>query len=67
MENLDQVKSSLDKDIHRLRKTCTKLFESNKLRKLQITQFNLFIKKLLLENRITVEELSQYILKREKK
>lgn len=65
MENTDKIKQNLQKDINRLRKTCTKLGESNKLRKYQIKQFNIFIKKLLEENRITKDEISQFMDKKE--
>lgn len=40
MENINKIKSSLQKDINRLRETCTALNESNKLRKYQINRFN---------------------------
>ena len=63
-ESLAKTNSTFQKDITRLRKTCIKLNISNTLRKHQITQFNLFIKKLLKENRITKEEVSQYMEKR---
>jgi len=64
MENEAKISSSLQKDINRLRKTCTELSESNRLRKLQIKQFDLFIKKLLSEDRITTEEISMFMDKK---
>jgi 3-oxoacyl-[acyl-carrier-protein] synthase III len=65
MENSDKIRQSLQKDINRIRKTCTQLGESNKLRKHEIKQFNMFIKKLLKENRITKDEISQFMDKKE--
>lgn len=64
MENSDKIKQSLQRDINRLRKTCTELSESNRLRKHQITQFNTFIKKLLKEGRISIDEISQFMNKK---
>lgn len=65
MENINKIKSSLQKDINRLRETCTVLNESNKLRKYQISRFNCLVKKLLNENRLTVEELREFMDKKE--
>ncbi len=64
LEN-SKTMSSLHKDINRLRNVCTKINECNKLRKYQITQFNLFIKKLLLEERITKDEISKFMCRKE--
>lgn len=65
MKNSDKINSSLSKIINRLRHNCIILDKSNRLRKYQIQQFNLFITKLLQENRITKEEISQFIHKKE--
>ena len=64
--NYEKGYFSLQKDVQRLKYTCTKIFECNKLRKGLITQFDMFIKKLLDENRITKEEISQFMDKKPK-
>ncbi len=55
------IQSSYQKDINRLRKKCITLNHINSLRKHQITQFNMLVKKLLDENRITKEEVGVFI------
>lgn len=57
MDNFQKTMSSLQKDINRITKHCDDLRKINLLRKHQITQSNLFFKKLLDEKRITNEEL----------
>ena len=65
MTEASKIRSSYQKDINRIRKKCNKLYISNALRKYQISQFDIFIKKLIKENRITKEEISQFMEKRE--
>lgn len=62
----NKINSSLQKIINRLRSNCITLGESNRLRKKQIHQFHLLLDKLLQENRITKEEISQFIHKKGK-
>ena len=61
MEKEIKMTSTFQKKINRLIKYCTTITESNKLRKIQITQYRNFIQKLLNENRITKEEHSEFI------
>ena len=65
MQKTDKIMSTLQKDINRLKGTCARLDKSNTLRKHQITQFNLLVKKLLSEGRITKDEISEFIEKKE--
>ncbi len=58
---MNKAISSLQKDINRLRKVCDKFNKSNTLRKYQTTQFNLLIKKLLKEGRISKDEVREFI------
>ena len=63
-DDINKTISTFQKKINRLRNTCTSLMISNKNRKHQISQYNLFIKKLLSEKRITKEEISEYMNKK---
>jgi len=65
MTEASKIRSSYQRDINRIRNKCNKLYISNALRKYQISQFDIFIKKLIKENRITKEEISQFMEKRE--
>lgn len=65
MENNNTIKSGLQKDINRIKKRCDEYQIANTLRKYQISQFNLLIKKLLNEGRITKEEIAEYICRKE--
>src|SRR6266403_391386 len=49
------------KKLNRIKSKCTNMYRVNLLRKYQITQFNLLIRKLLSEGRITKEEVNFYI------
>jgi hypothetical protein len=53
--------STLQRDLNRVKETCKRLDRINKLRKFQIAQYDLFVKKLLKEKRITVNEVSEFI------
>ena len=64
MENVPKTQSSYQKEINRLNKFSTDYMQSNNIRKHQLTQLNLFIKKLLEEKRITVDELKPYCPKK---
>ena len=57
--------SSYTKQINRLRKHCAEISEANIFRKYQIHQFNLLVKKLLSEGRISVDEIKGYFEKKE--
>lgn len=57
--------ASYSKQIKRLTTYADEITKSNKLRKYLIHQYNLFVKKLLDENRITKEELTPFFESRE--
>ncbi len=59
-----KINSNLMKDINRIRKTCNTQTKMNILRKHQIKLLNKFIEKLLREERITKEELKEYMPRR---
>lgn len=60
----DKIRSSLMKDINRIRKQAETQARMNLLRKYQLTQLNKFIKKLLKEGRISKEEIKKYNVKK---
>ena len=64
MKNNSKGMSSLQKDINRLKKRCKDLNDSNILKKHQIRQFDTFIKILLKNERITKDEISQFMEKK---
>jgi tRNA splicing ligase len=60
----DKIRSSLMKDVNRIRKQAEAQAKMNLLRKYQLTQLNKFIKKLLKEGRISKEEIKEYNVKK---
>jgi tRNA splicing ligase len=60
----DKIRSSLMKDVNRIRKQAEVQAKMNLLRKYQLTQLNKFIKKLLKEGRISKEEIKEYNVKK---
>ncbi len=58
---LNMENSKSQKKLNRIKSKCTNMYRVNLLRKYQITQFNLLIRKLLSEGRITKEEVNFYI------
>jgi hypothetical protein len=61
---LQKTHSELQRKINALREKCTTYTNACTLRKRQITQFNLLIKKLLTEGRITKQEVHEFIIKK---
>jgi len=66
MKGIDKTYSSLQKDINRIKKRCTDLQETIRLRKNYQAQTILFIQDMLDAGRITKEELKQYFKKKNK-
>jgi len=58
---LQKTSSELQKKINRLRELCTKYDQRCRLRKRQITKYNLFVAKLISEGRITRSEIDEYM------
>lgn len=63
---LQKTRSSLQKQINRLECFCNRYRRANDARKIQIQQFNNLIRFLISENRITKDEVSQFIHRKEK-
>ena len=57
MEELKKCISALQKKLNRVTKLATKFNNVNTIRKQQLSRTNVFLKKLLDENRITKDEL----------
>ncbi len=56
--------SQLQRDLNRVKETCNKFRKSNDDRKKQITDLSKFLDKLLKEERITKEEIGEFLKKR---
>ena len=65
-KNFDAMQSTFQLEVNKLNKMVTYLGVSLKNKKLQITQYNNFTHKLLMEGRITKEELAEYIKRKPK-